>query len=81
MEGQEFHQSSHQGVCGSDAPRSTHSPPVLEYSVVFRTDGAITPGTSFCGGKNHREPLVCCCQQFLCTKTNILICISVWPGR
>lgn len=59
----------------SDAPGSTHSPPVLERSVVSRTDFAIISGTCFCGGKNHREPLVYSCQQFSCTKKNILICL------
>lgn len=55
-------------------PGNTHSPPVLEHSVFFRTDFAIISGTCFCGSKNQRESLVYCCQQFPCTKKNILIC-------
>lgn len=74
MEGQEFQQRTNHSVCGTSCSGSTHSPPVLEYSLFFRTDFAIISGTGFCGGKNHKEPLVYCCQLFSCTKKNILIC-------
>lgn len=60
-------------------PGSTHSPPVLEYSVVFRTDFAIVSRTCFCGGKNPREPVVTAVSSF-CAWRTYWCAPSAWPG-